>query len=290
MTEIMADSDTYRPAEKPAGQPRIRIRPSQGWTALNLRDLWSYRELLYFLALRDIKLRYKQTLLGVAWAIIQPLFTMLIFSLFFGKLAGMPSDGIPYPLFAYAGLLPWTLLANAVAQSSNSLVASSYLVTKVYFPRMIVPAAAAAAGLVDFVIGFVLLLGLMAYYHSPVTPSILMLPGLVVLTLLLALAVGMTLSALMVKYRDIRFALPFVVQLWMFASPVIYPASLVPERWRWVLELNPLTGIIEAYRGALFKSNFGGRSLAISVVVSCVLLVLSALLFRRMERSFADII
>ena len=209
-------------------QPLISIRPSRTWVALNLRDLWAYRELLFFLTWRDVQVRYKQTVLGVAWAIIQPLATMLIFTLFFGKLAGMPSEDIPYPLFAYAGLLPWTFFSNAVTSSGNSLVGSSNLITKVYFPRMIIPGAAVGAGLVDFAIAFALLAGLMAYYHVAVTWSILMLPVLVALTTLLALGVGMWMSALNVKYRDIRYALPFLIQLWMFASPIIYPASIVP--------------------------------------------------------------
>ena len=210
-------------------QPLISIRPSRTWVALNLRDLWAYRELLFFLTWRDVQVRYKQTVLGVAWAIIQPLATMLIFTLFFGKLAGMPSEDIPYPLFAYAGLLPWTFFSNAVTNSGNSLVGSSNLITKVYFPRMIIPGAAVGAGLVDFAIAFALLAGLMAYYHVAVTWSILMLPVLVALTTLLALGVGMWMSALNVKYRDIRYALPFLIQLWMFASPIIYPASIVPR-------------------------------------------------------------
>jgi len=271
-------------------QPLVRIEPNRSWVTLNLRDVWAYRELLYFLTWRDVKVRYKQTLLGAAWAIIQPLFTMLIFTLFFGKLAGMPSDGIPYALFAYAGLLPWTFLSNAVTNSGNSLVGSAHLITKVYFPRMIVPAASVAAGLPDFVIGFVILLGLMAHYQVAVGWSFLMLPCLALLTGLLAFAVGMLLSALNVKYRDIRFALPFAIQLWMFASPIIYPSSLVPERWRWVFNLNPLTGLIEAYRDALFKGHFASASLAISISVTLLLLVASAFVFRRMEQSFADII
>src|ERR1700686_5124718 len=215
--------------------PLIRIRPSKGWVALRLRDLWSYRELLYFLTWRDIKVRYKQTVLGASWAIIQPLFTMLLFTLFFGRLAGLPSDGIPYPIFAYAGLLPWTFFSNAVTNSGNSLVGSSNLITKVYFPRMIIPGAAVGAGLVDFAIAFVVLAALMIYYGIALTPSLLALPLLLALTALLALGVGMWTSALNVKYRDVRYALPFVIQLWMFASPIIYPASLMPQKWRWGL-------------------------------------------------------
>jgi lipopolysaccharide transport system permease protein len=270
--------------------PVVSIRPSGKWSALNLRDLWSYRELLYFLTWRDVKVRYKQTLLGATWAIIQPLFAMLVFTLFFGRLAGVPSDGIPYPLFAYAGLLPWMFFSNAVTNSGNSLVGSSNLITKVYFPRMIIPGAAVAAGLIDFGIAFVILVVLMAYYRVGITTGILMLPVLVVLTMLLALGVGMWMSALNVKYRDIRHALPFLIQLWMFATPIVYPSSIVPARWRWALAINPLAGIIEGYRSSLFGRGMEWRMLGISAVITVALLVCSAFAFRRMEKSFADVV
>jgi lipopolysaccharide transport system permease protein len=272
-------------------QPLIKIRPAKGWVALRLRDLWAYRELLYFLTWRDIKVRYKQTLLGVAWAVIQPLATMLLFTLFFGKLAKVPSDGIPYPIFAYAGLLPWTFFSNAVTGSGNSLVGSSNLITKVYFPRMIIPGAAVTAGLVDFAIAFVILIALMVYYGVSLTVNLFALPLLVVLTALLALGVGMWLSALNVKYRDIRYALPFLIQLWMFASPIIYPASMMPQKWRWVLWLNPLSAIIEGYRAALLgRTTFPWSALALSGLITLAVLVYSAYSFRRMERTFADIV
>lgn len=271
--------------------PHVKIRPSKGWVALKIRDLWTYRELLYFLTWRDIKVRYKQTALGASWAIIQPLFTMLIFTLFFGKLAKIPSDGIPYPIFAYAGLLPWTFFSNAVTNSGNSLVGSSNLITKVYFPRMIIPGAAVMAGLVDFAIAFAVLVVLMIYYGVALTWSVLALPLLVTLTSLLALGVGMWMSALNVKYRDVRYALPFLIQLWMFASPIIYPASLLPEKWRWVLWLNPLSGIIEGYRASLLgQTAFDWPALAISTVITLAVLIYSAYSFRRMERTFADIV
>jgi lipopolysaccharide transport system permease protein len=258
--------------------------------ALNLRDLWAYRELLYFLTWRDVKVRYKQTVLGAAWAIIQPLFTMLLFTLFFGRLAGMPSEGIPYPLFAYAGLLPWTFFANAITSSGNSLVGSANLITKVYFPRMIIPGAAVAAGLVDFALASVLLAGMMVYYGVAITANVLLLPALVLLTVLLALGVGMWMSALNVKYRDIRYALPFVVQLWMFGSPVIYPATIVPVRWRWMLDLNPLTGIIEGFRAALFGRPFDWTALGLAGTLTVLFLSYAAYDFRRMEKTFADVV
>src|SRR5205085_10522467 len=233
--------DTPKPellTQSPEHAPIVwRIEPSRGWVSLKLNELWDYRELLYFLTWRDVKVRYKQTVLGAAWAIIQPLFTMLIFTLFFGRFAGVPSDGVPYPLFAYAGLLPWIFFSNAVTNSGNSLVGSANLITKVYFPRMIIPGAAVAAGLVDFAIAFGILIVLMIYYGIGFSWSLLMLPALVLLTALLALGVGMWMSALNVKYRDIRYALPFLIQLWMFASPIIYPLTIVPARWKWLLHL-----------------------------------------------------
>jgi lipopolysaccharide transport system permease protein len=273
-------------------EPLVVIQPSKSWVALNLRDLWSYRELLYFLTWRDVKVRYKQTLLGVAWAVIQPLFTMLIFTLFFGKLGGFNTrtEGMPYPLFAFAGLLPWTFFANAVTNSSNSLVGSANLITKVYFPRMIIPGAAVAAGLVDFAISFVMLVGLMFYYKVALTATLLLLPVLVILTAALALGVGMWLSALNVKYRDIRFALPFLIQLWMFVSPIIFPTSLLPQKWRWALALNPMAGIIEGYRSSIFGRPVDWSALGISTLIIVLLVVYASYSFRRMEKTFADIV
>ena len=271
-------------------EPLVVIEPNKAWSAVDLKDLWAFRELLYFLTWRDVKVRYKQTELGIAWAIIQPLFTMLVFTLFFGRLAGVPSDNVPYPVFAYAGLLAWTFFANAITNSGNSLVGSANLITKVYFPRMIIPGAAVAAGLVDFAIAFVVLVVLMIYYGVMVTWSILMFPVLVLLTTLLALGMGMWLSALNVKYRDVRFALPFLVQLWMFVSPVIYPASFLPAKFRWLLWLNPMTGIIEGYRSALFGLRFNWIALAVSAVLTLIVLFYASYSFRRMEKTFADIV
>ncbi len=268
----------------------VLIEPSRGWPSLKLKELWEYRELLYFLAWRDIKLRYKQTALGVAWAVLQPLSTMLLFWLLFGRLAGIKSDGIPYPIFAFSALMFWTFLANAVTNSSNSLVGSSNLITKVYFPRMIIPIAAVGAGLLDLLISFPLLVVMGIYYSIDVRWTILMVPVLVLMTAFLAVGVGMLLSALNVKYRDVRHALPFVVQLWMFATPIIYPTSMLPERWRWLLRLNPLTGIIEAFRASLFGREFDWTALGISASLTIALMVYSVYAFRRVEKGFADIV
>jgi lipopolysaccharide transport system permease protein len=271
-------------------RPLVSIRAGGGFSAVDLKSLWAYRELLFFLTWRDVKLRYKQTVLGAVWAVIQPLFTMIIFSIFFGKLAGMPSDGIPYPLFAYAAVLPWTFFANAVTTSGASLVGSANLITKVYFPRMIIPAAAVAAGLIDLVVAFGILIVLMIYYSVGMTWNLLMAPALVALTALLAVAVGMWTSALNVKYRDVRHALPFAIQLLMFVTPIIYPISLAPARWRWVFLLNPLSAIIEGYRAAFFGRPFDWPALAISAAITLALLLYAAFYFRSVERTFADIV
>jgi lipopolysaccharide transport system permease protein len=270
-------------------RPLVSIRAG-GKSAVDLKSLWYYRELLYFLTWRDVKVRYKQAVLGAAWAIIQPLFTTIIFSIFFGRLTNMPSDGIPYPLFAYAALAPWTFFSDAVNSSGNSLVGSAHLITKVYFPRMIIPAAAVAAGLIDLMIAFGVLIVLMIYYGVSMTWNLLMAPALVVMTALLAVSVGMWTSALNVKYRDIRHALPFAIQLAMFATPIIYPVSVVPERWRWALNLNPLTGIIEGYRASFFGRPFDLIALAISAAITFALLFYAAYYFKRVERTFADIV
>ncbi len=271
-------------------KPIVVIEPRRRSLAINLHDFWQYRELLYVLTLRDIKVRYKQTVLGILWVIIQPLLMMIVFTLFFGRLAKIPSDGIPYPLFAYTGLLPWTFFSNALNSSGNSLVGNSSLITKVYFPRMIIPIAAVGSGLIDFVIAFGLLVLLMLYYRIGFSPNILMLPILALLTALLAIGVGMWMSALNVKYRDIRYALPFLIQLWLFATPVIYPSSLIPDKWRWLFWINPLTGLIEGYRSAIFGKPFDLMGLGISIFIIFVVLIYSAYTFRQMERSFADIV
>ena len=290
-TEASHRSQSEAVSRELPDKPLFTIEPGRAWVRLGLKDVWRYRELLYFLTWRDVKVRYKQTALGAAWAILQPLLSMLIFTLFFGRLAGISSEGLPYPLFAYAGLLIWTFFANAVSNSGNSLVGSANLITKIYFPRMIIPGAAVGAGLVDFVIAFLVLIALMIYYGVGTSWSILMMPVIVGLATLLALGVGMWLSALNVKYRDIRYAIPFMIQLWMFVSAVFYPLSIVPERWRWVLMLNPLTGIVENFRISLFgHKSFDWPALAASAVITLVVLVYSAYAFRRMERTFADIV
>ncbi|MBN2362011.1 MAG: ABC transporter permease [Deltaproteobacteria bacterium] len=271
--------------------PINRIAPARGWIPLGLRQLWDYRELLYFLAWRDISVRYKQTVLGAAWAIIQPLFAMVVFTLFFGRLARVPSDGVPYPVFSYCALLPWTFFATALTTSSNSLVGSSNLITKIYFPRLLIPLASVVPGLVDFAIAFVVLIGMMLWYGIAPTLDVVWLPCFLLLALVTALAVGLWLSALNVEYRDIRYTLTFLVQLWMFASPVVYPTSMVPERWRALYGLNPMTGVIEGFRWALLGTGTApGLFTAVSVAVTLLLLVSGAYYFKRMERSFADIV
>jgi lipopolysaccharide transport system permease protein len=283
-------SSTHTSDSNASENPLILIDAESFSLELVLREIWAYRELLFFLTWRDIKIRYKQTLLGASWAVIQPLFAMLLFTLFFGRLAHVPSDDIPYPVFAYAGLLPWTFFSNAITNAGNSLIGSSSLITKVYFPRVIIPAAAVLAGLLDFAIAFLLLIPLLLYYDIAVTWKILLLPLFILQATLLALGAGMWLSALNVKYRDVRYALPFIIQLWLFASPVIYPASMMPDRWRWVLALNPMTGIIESFRACLFGRDFPPGTILPAVVITIVILLYSFFAFRRAEDSFADIV
>jgi lipopolysaccharide transport system permease protein len=271
-------------------KPLLVIRPSTNRPSLNLQEVWQSRELLYFLIWRDIKLRYKQTALGAIWAIIQPLLPMLIFTLFFGRLAHLPSNGIAYSLFAYAGLLPWTYFSNAVSNSSSSVVGNANLVTKVYFPRMLIPLSGVLAALVDFFIASAILVAMMIWYRVPLCFSQLWIPLILLATTLLAAGTGMLFAALNVRFRDIRFVLPFFVQFWMFATPVIYPASLVPAKWRWLLALNPMAGMVEGFRAALFGTALEWQMLAISTLAATLILIYSAYFFRRAERTFADVI
>lgn len=269
----------------------LEIQPSRGWRSINLGEVWRYRELLYFLTWRNIKVRYKQTVLGAAWAIIQPFFTMVIFSLFFGRLAKIPSDGIPYPIFSYAALVPWTFFANGLIQSSNTLVSSANLVRKVYFPRMVLPISAIISGAVDFILAFIVLLGMMLFYGIMPTANVIWLPFLLLLALTTCLGVGMWLTAMNVQFRDVRFAVPFLIQAWLFATPIAYPSSLLSEPWRTLYGINPMVGVIEGFRWALLGTNTApGPIIFVSAFVSIMLLISGVFYFRRMEKSFADVV
>jgi lipopolysaccharide transport system permease protein len=277
--------------ESDRGRPTLLIRPSRGWAALDLADLWQYRELIYFLTWRDIKVRYKQTVLGGAWAILQPFLTMVVFSVFFGRLAGIPSDGLPYPIFAYCALLPWQLFAHALTESSNSLVANERLITKVYFPRLVVPISAVLAGLLDFLVAFVVLIGMMMYYHIRPTAAVWTVPLFLLLAVGAALGVGLWLSALNVQYRDVRYTIPFLTQFWLFLTPVAYPSTLVPVSWRALYGLNPMAGVVEGFSWALLGKTEGpGALLAVSVTIVVLVLVGGLYYFQRMEQTFADVV
>ena len=273
--------------------PVVIVEPPKKWAPLNLGDVWAHRELFWTLAMRDLKVRYKQTELGAAWAIIQPLFNMVIFTLIFGRLAGFSADtgGVPYPVFTYVALLPWTYFANTIGKAGNSLVDSAQLVTKVYFPRVLLPLSTAVSGLVDLAIAFVVLVGLMLFYRIGLTWAALALPLFVLLATVSALGVGLWLAALNVEYRDIRYVIPFLTQIWMYSTPVAYPISVIPAKWLWLYELNPMVGVVEGFRWALLgNSQFPGRSLAVSTVFVSVVLVTGLFYFRRMERTFADVV
>jgi len=267
------------------------IEPIRGWANLKLKELWDYRELLYFLVWRDVKVRYKQAALGAAWAILQPLLTMLIFSVIFGMFAKVPSDGIPYPIFAFVALVPWNFFATSLGQSSNSVVGSANLITKVYFPRLAIPLASVLAGLVDFLLSFVVLLGMMVYYHRTPTIHIVWLPLFILLGLAAAIGMGFWLSAMNVKYRDVRYVVPFLVQFWMYASPIIYPSSMIPVRYRTWYALNPMVGVVDGFRWALLGTKTPpGPMLAVSAAATLLFLFGGAFYFRRMETAFADIV
>ena len=283
--------NTVRAEIELPSQPVVRIAPRRGWLDLQLRELWSFRELLYFFVWRDVKVRYKQTAIGAAWAVLQPFLTMVVFSLFFGALAKIPSNGLPYPIFYYCALLPWLYFAGALQNATNTVVEQQRVITKVYFPRILLPMAAVCSGLVDFAIGFLVFVAMMFYYGIFPGAAILVLPPLLLLAVLTALACGLWLSALNAMYRDVRYIVPFLVQFWMFASPVAYPASLVPERWRWLYGLNPMAGVIEGFRWALTgQGQPPGLMLAASAAVVLVLLFGGLIFFQRAEGTLADVV
>jgi lipopolysaccharide transport system permease protein len=279
-----------RPDHERLDEHEIVIEPARSWVPLNLRDLWQYRELLYFLVWRDIKVRYKQTALGAAWAIIQPVLTMVVFTLFLGQLIKQPNN-VAYPLFTFAALVPWSFFATGLSQSSNSLVGSANLIKKVYFPRLAIPIATVLSGVVDFALAFLVLLGLMVFYGVAPTINVVFLPLLLLLALITSLGVGLWFSALNVQFRDVRYVVPFLTQLWLFATPVAYPSDLVPAEWRVLVGLNPMAGVVEGFRWALLGANSSpGPTLLVSTVVALLLLVSGLYYFRRMERTFADIV
>lgn len=275
----------------PAALSVVRIEPTRGWVSLRLRELWTARGLLYFLVWRDIKVRYKQTVLGAAWAVLQPLMAMIIFSVFFGHLAKMPSAGLPYPIFAYAGLVPWQFFSSAFTESSNSLVTNRSLITKIYFPRVVIPCAGVFAALVDFFIALLVLIGMMIYYGIAPTPRLLVVPLLVGFVVLTALAAGLWLSALNVKYRDMRYLIPFLTQFWLFATPIAYPSDIVPPAYRVVYGLNPMAGVVEGFRWAVLGTHTSIGALVIGSVLAVILLFFTGLAyFRRTEKYFADLV
>lgn len=279
-----------KPAMTSESVQEIIIEPKGKFGGFQFREMWHYRELLRFLVVRDIKVRYKQTVLGGLWAVLQPFMSMVIFTIFFGHLAKVPSDGLPYPIFVYTALLPWQFFSGGISSSGNSLVANSHLISKVYFPRMIIPAASLGAGFLDFLIAFVLLLVMMVYYGVFPGAALLLFPFLMILVALAALGVGMILAALNVSYRDFRYVIPFLVQFWLFATPVIYPASMVPEQWRWLINLNPMAGLITGIRSALLNLPVSWTDIWISGTISLLLFVTGIFFFKKMERRFADII
>jgi len=282
---------TLAPTDDPAEKITL-IQPLRGWLPINLRELWEYRELLFFFTWRDIKVRYKQTLLGASWAILQPFFSMIVFSIFFGELAKIPSDGIPYPIFAYAGLLPWTFFATGMTNASQSVVRDGYLIKRVYFPRLLTPLSAVVSGVPDFFFAFLVLVGMMIYYGIyPTAASVVWLPIFLLLALITALGAGLWLAALHAQYRDIRFLVPFLAQFWMYATPVVYPASLLDEPWRTVYGINPMVGVVEGMRWALLgEGHAPGLMTAVSALAALLLVVSGAYYYRRRERIFPDVV
>lgn len=288
MQATAAEVKTNRAEKTLSNLPVTIIKPSKGWMPINLHELWEFRDLLYFFTWRDIKLRYKQTVLGFAWAIIQPFFAMVIFTLFFGNLAKMPSDGVPYPIFAYAALLPWTLFSESIIRSTNTMVMNSNIIKKVYFPRMALPISSVLSPVLDFTIAFVILILMMIYYGMMPTFNVIWLPIFLLLALTTSLGVGLWTSALNARYRDLQYVVPFMIQIWMFASPVVYAASMIPAQYQFLYGLNPMAGVIEGFRWSLLGTNAPGMVIIASVIVSIIILVSGAFYFRRMEKTFAD--
>ncbi len=270
--------------------PKIIIRPPSGWMPIDLKELWAYRELIYTFSTRDIKVRYKQTALGAAWAIIQPLFAMVVFTIFFGGLAKIPSEGIPYPIFSYSALLPWTLFAEGVSRSTSSMISNANIMTKVYFPRMIMPISGIISPLVDFAVAFIFLIGMILYYGFVPTTNIIWLPAFILLALATSLGVGLWLSALNVQYRDFQYTVPFLIQIWLYASPVVYASSLVPDKYRMIYGLNPMAGVIEGFRWALLGTEPPSYMVFVSVMMVVLILISGSYYFKRMEKNFADIV
>ncbi|MCP4356685.1 MAG: ABC transporter permease [Chloroflexi bacterium] len=291
---ITLQQDTSAASTAKYNQPLVHITPSQGWVSLRLGEVWAYRELLYFFVWRDIKVRYKQTILGVSWAILQPLLTMVVFSIFFGRLAQVPSDGLPYPLFSYTALVPWAFFATGLTMSANTLVQNSNMVKKIYFPRLTMPTAAVLAGLVDFVLAFVVLLIMMGYYgylSNIVIQNIIWLPFFLLMALVTCLGTGLWLSAMNVQFRDVRYIIPFLIQLWMFVTPIAYSSSLLSEPWRTLYGINPMAGVVEGFRWALLGTDTApGPIVIVSAAVAIILLISGAYYFRRMEKTFADVV
>jgi len=285
----MTTADALEQKKKP---PVVIIKPSRGWVGLKLSDLWLYRELVYFLTWRDIKVRYKQSVLGILWAILKPFMAMVVFTIFFGNFAKIPSDGMPYPIFSYTATLPWELFAAALGVASRSMVSNSNMVSKIYFPRMIIPLASVMSSVVDFFIGFTILIGMMVFYKVTPTIAILWLPLLILLALVTALGVGFWSSALMVRYRDVGYIMPFIANLWMYLTPVVYPSSMIPEKWRLLYALNPMTGVVEGFRYALLGTtqSVSGGMILVSSLIAILVLISGMFYFRRMEKQFADMI
>jgi lipopolysaccharide transport system permease protein len=291
------EATMIKPHQQSNDELILFIRPSRGWSAIDLKEIWHFRELIYFLIWRDVKVRYKQTALGAAWAIIQPFLTMVVFTIFFGKLAKVPSDNVPYPIFSYTGLLPWGLFVKALSDAGHSLVSHRAMITKIYFPRLVIPFASVLSGVVDFGLAFIVLIGIMIYYqYAPgstyqisITPMILTLPLFLILALITALGVGLWLSALNVIYRDINYIIPFLTQFWLFITPIAYPSSMIPKKWQLLYAINPMTGVVEGFRWALLGTKTApGPMLAVSTTIALVILVTGLFYFQRMERTFAD--